>query len=97
MNIMKELLPAGSVVLLKGGSKKTMIIGVLQVMNDNPEEVYDYIGVPYPEGYIGAENVYAFQHDDINDVIFKGYQNPERDEFVELAEIIMKKAEEQLT
>lgn len=97
MNIVKDLLPAGSVVLLKGGSKKTMIIGVLQVMNDKPGEVYDYIGVPYPEGYIGAENVYAFQHEDINDVVFTGYQNPERNEFVELAEIIMKKAEEQLT
>lgn len=96
MSIIKELLPAGSVVLLKGGIKKTLIIGMFQIVEDHPGEVYDYIGVPYPEGYMGANNVYVFQHEDINDIIFKGYTNPERDDFISMAELIIEKAEEQL-
>lgn len=96
MSMVSELLPAGSIVLLKGGYKKTMIIGLLQVADDRPGEVYDYIGVPYPEGYMGADHVYAFQHEDINDIIFQGYTSPERDDFVKMAETILEKAEEQL-
>lgn len=36
INEMKDLLPVGSIVLLKGGVKKTVIIGVLQVSEENP-------------------------------------------------------------
>lgn len=96
MDMIKDLLPAGSVVLLKGGVKKTLIIGVLQIKEDTPGEVYDYIGVPYPEGYMGMDNVYLFQRENINDVIFRGYENPERDEFFELMDVVMQKAQEQL-
>ena len=49
---MKDLLPIGSVVLLKEATKKLVIIGVLQV-NPNENKIYDYLAVPYPEGYIG--------------------------------------------
>ena len=50
MNI-ENLLPIGSVVLLKGGVKRLMIYGVRQTdKKDNTE--YDYIGVLYPEGNI---------------------------------------------
>ena len=52
-----ELLPVGSIVLLKGGTKKTMIMGVLQTDEEHPETVYDYMGIPYPEGYM---KVYIF-------------------------------------
>ena len=96
MNIVKNLLPAGSIVLLKGGVKKSLIIGILQINEDEPDSVYDYIGVPYPEGYLGMDNTYLFQHEDINDVIFRGYDNPEREEFMDLMEIVMEKAQEQL-
>ena len=41
-----ELLPVGSIVLLKGGTKKTMIMGVLQTDEEHPETVYDYMGIP---------------------------------------------------
>ena len=40
MNNVKELLPLGSVVLLEGGVKKTMIIGIKQTSKDRNEE-YD--------------------------------------------------------
>ena len=46
----KELLPIGSVVLLKGGIKKIMVTGIKPVSKDDDgtEQEYDYIGVIYP-------------------------------------------------
>ena len=46
-------------------------------------EPYDYIGVLYPEGFISNEYNFLFNHEDINDVVFTGYNNPERESFVE--------------
>ena len=82
----KNLLPIGSVIMLKGGVKKLMITGIKVSTEDQPEKFYDYIGVFYPEGYIGAQSCFLFNHDDINDVVFKGYNNPEREDFIEFLE-----------
>jgi hypothetical protein len=77
------LLPIGSIVLLKNGTKKLMITGIKPVKEDDPDRVYDYIGVIYPEGFIGNEYNFLFDHNDINDVIFRGYENPERTDFID--------------
>ena len=74
----KDLLPIGSVIMLKGGLKKLMITGMKVSTEYKPEEFYDYIGVFYPEGYIGPQSSFLFNHDDINDVVF----NPERESFI---------------
>lgn len=87
---MKDLLPVGSVVLLKAATKKLMIIGILQVKPDE-NKMYDYLAVPYPEGYIGENNNFLFSHEDINDVIFKGYENPERESFINAMRILYEK------
>lgn len=87
---MKELLPVGSVVLLKDATKKLVIIGVLQV-NPNENKIYDYLAVPYPEGYIGSNNNFLFNKDDINDVVFCGYTNPERDMFINVMDSLYNK------
>ena len=77
----KELLPIGSVVLLKGG-KRLMIYGIKQT--DNATEIeYDYISVLYPEGNMGEAGQYLFNHEDIEQVYFKGYEEEEREEFLE--------------
>ena len=78
----EDLLPIGSVVLLKQGIKKLMIIGIKTAKSNEPEKEYDYIGVLYPEGYIGEQGKFLFDHDDINDIIFTGYNNPEREGFL---------------
>ena len=76
----KELLPIGSVVLLEGGEKKLMIFGVKQTAND---EEFDYIGVIYPEGNMGNDQgQFFFQHKDIKEVIFRGYEDDERENFI---------------
>ena len=82
----KNLLPIGSVVLLKNGIKKIMIVGIKPIKNDDTEEMYDYIGVLYPEGYISNEINFLFNKDDICDVIFRGYENSERDDFINMIE-----------
>ena len=89
---MKELLPVGSVVLLKDATKQLVVIGVLQVSSET-NKLYDYLAVPYPEGYIGANNNFLFDHSDINDIIFRGYTNPERDMFLEVVELLSQKSE----
>ncbi len=73
----KKWLPAGSVVLLKESTKRVMIIGFLQIRQDDPEHVYDYSGCLFPEGYQDAEHVYLFDHDQIETVYSVGYMDDE--------------------
>ncbi|MFD2658124.1 DUF4176 domain-containing protein [Gracilibacillus thailandensis] len=91
---METLLPNGTIVLLKGGNKRLMIYGRKQLVTGEEKEdlqaqeeeiteqtMYDYIGVPYPEGYINQEYTYVFNHSDIIDIIFQGYEDQEEEEF----------------
>ncbi len=78
----EELLPIGSVVILKNAVKKLMIFGVGQT--DESENIeYDYIGVMYPEGNMGDGSQFLFNHDDIDEVFFRGYEDEERTGFIE--------------
>lgn len=89
----EKLLPIGSVVLLRGGAKKLMIVGIKQIKTDAEDvdkKEYDYIGVMYPEGFLGNETNFLFNHEDINDVVFTGYNNPERAEFIAFLEEAIK-------
>ena len=81
-NNVKELLPIGSVVLLKGGTKKAMIFGVKQRDTGTNVE-HDYIGVTYPEGNLGAEMQFYFEHESIAEVCFRGFEDDERASFIE--------------
>ncbi|WP_416728561.1 DUF4176 domain-containing protein [Fictibacillus sp. JL2B1089] len=78
---LQNLLPNGSIVLLKGGNKKLMIYGRKQLVVDEQEVQYDYISVPFPEGHINEEHTYVFNHSDIEVIIFRGYENKEEQEF----------------
>lgn len=46
------------------------------------KEEYDYIGVPYPEGNVGTECQFVFNHENIETVFFRGYEDIERQEFI---------------
>ena len=78
---MNQLLPIGSVVLLNGGTKRLMIFGIRQVCKENPDVVYDYVSVPYPEGNVGSDEQYLFNHSDIQTVYFRGFEDEEREQF----------------
>ncbi len=88
---MKELLPVGSIILLEGASKKTVIMGILQKNEEQPDTVYDYLGVPYPEGYMGPGSSYLFQHEHIAEVIARGYEDEDRDKMMALVSTVLEK------
>lgn len=82
MNV-NELLPIGSIVLLEGAEKKLMIFGVGQTQLEENKD-FDYIGVVYPEGNMGEGSQFLFNHNDIESVFFRGYEDEERDNFLEM-------------
>lgn len=80
----EALLPNGSIILLKGGNLKLMIYGRKQTLVTEDErngKMFDYLGVPYPEGFISPEYTYVFNHKDISEVVFKGFVNEEEEDF----------------
>lgn len=84
----KNLLPIGSVILLKKVEKKLMIIGIKQ-WSEEKKTTHDYIGVAYPEGYINRDIFFTFNHDDIAEVVYEGYISSEQQEFLEkVAEVL---------
>lgn len=79
----KKLLPIGSIVLLHNGEKRLMINGIMQSDASGDGQEYDYLGILYPEGHIGDQFQYLFNHADIKDVIFRGFEDDERIEFLD--------------
>lgn len=80
-NNIKELLPIGSVVRLKDGKKRVMIFGIKQTDKGTNIE-HDYIGVVYPEGNLGENLQFFFEHANIEEVVFKGFEDIERENFI---------------
>ena len=72
------VLPIGSVVLLKDSSKKLMITGFAQVAADDPNRIYDYEGCVFPEGFLGPDQTYLFDSEQIENIFFIGYQDQEQ-------------------
>ena len=80
----EKFLPIGTVVLLEGGKKELMIMSYCikptgEVYDkdgiiDAKDKVFDYGGCLYPEGMITSNQLFAFNHDQIARVCFKGYK-----------------------
>ena len=77
---MEGLLPIGSVVLLGESAKRLMVIGYLQQETETGK-VWDYVGIPFPEGYMGSERTYLFNHEQITRLFSIGYQDEEQFSF----------------
>lgn len=89
---MKEkYLPIGTVVLLKGGSKKVMITGFCSVADNNKNKTYDYRGCPFPEGVLETNGVALFDHSQIKEICHIGYENPESIDLSDKLNIISEK------
>lgn len=73
---MKDLLPIGSVVLLKGGTKRVMIYGRMQRQVDN-NKLWDYVACYYPEGNTDPDKSFLFDQEQIERVFFIGFQDDE--------------------
>ncbi len=84
-----KFLPIGSVVLLSGGTKKAMITGFCSISDDDKTKIYDYCGCIYPEGYLTSNQICLFNHDQIEEIFYIGYEDEEEKEFKEsLKEIL---------
>lgn len=77
----KEFLPIGSVCLLKGAKKKVMITGFCVKGNETGERVFDYLACVYPEGVISSDQNLLFDHEQIDQIFFKGFVNEEEVSF----------------
>lgn len=87
---MDKLLPIGSVVLLQDSTKKVMIMGLCQREVSEEKLLWDYAGVLFPEGYMGANKVFLFNRDQIESVYYIGYQDEEQLKFLEMMDEFIK-------
>lgn len=76
-----KLLPIGTVVLLKDTSKRVMIYGRGQTGVES-SKVWDYVGCLYPEGNIGPDHTFLFDHEQIERVDHKGLKDQEEEAFL---------------
>ena len=83
---MTELLPIGSVVQLKNGQVKIMIINRYPLYDNKGEIGYlDYSGCVYPFGMTDNQACF-FNQEDIDEVVFEGYKDDDEKRFRELYE-----------
>lgn len=79
---MNKYLPIGSVVILKDGKRKLIIIGIDQVAKEDGK-VYEYCSCVYPYGYLSSDELFLFNSDKIDKVVFEGYKDEELEDFYE--------------
>ncbi|WP_323703664.1 DUF4176 domain-containing protein [Mammaliicoccus sp. Dog046] len=80
----------GSIVYLKGGSRKLMILNRGPIIEtDDQKYIFDYSACVYPLGLVEDE-VYYFNEDNIDRVIFEGYSDVDEVRFQELYQDMLK-------
>jgi len=81
-NVGEKFLPLGTVVMLKGASKRLMITGFCTMAAEEAEGVmYDYSGCMYPEGVISSDQTALFNHDQIEKIYHIGLVDQEEKDF----------------
>lgn len=84
-----KFLPIGTVVMLKGGSKRVMISGFCSVDENNKNKIWDYSGCMFPEGFLSSNQTCLFDHNQIDTIYHLGLIDDEEEEFKKkLLEII---------
>ena len=78
----EKYLPLGTVVMLKGASKRLMITGFCTMAAEEENgAMYDYSGCMYPEGFISSDQTALFNHDQIETVYHMGLVDDEEKTF----------------
>jgi hypothetical protein len=79
--IRMKILSIGSVVQLKQGERKLMVLNRFPLSNQNGIIGYfDYSGCLYPEGHI-SQDVFFFNSEDIENIFFEGYIDENEEKF----------------
>lgn len=76
-----KYLPIGTVVMLKGGTKRAMITGFCSTADGDKNKIFDYNGCIYPEGYLSSNQVCLFNHDQIEKIYHLGLADEEEKTF----------------
>jgi len=95
MEIGERFLPIGTVVILKGGKRELMIMSYCIMPSgdvydkngkvDAKGKMFDYGACFYPEGMVTSDQLFAFNHDQIEKVCFKGYVT---DNYKEISKVL---------
>ena len=72
-----NILPLGSIVLLKNAQKKVMIIGYLGTSNQFDKKSFDYKACLYPEGMLDNNQILLFNNDAISQIYYIGCKDDE--------------------
>lgn len=78
-----EFLPVGSVVVLKDATNPVVIIGY-SVVEHGESKLWDYMGCAYPIGVVGTDKSLLFQGNQIEKILFRGYEDESCKEFLNL-------------
>lgn len=78
------MLTLGTILYLKEGTEKLMIINRQVLIEVNNEQLlFDYSGCIYPQG-ANENNIYYFNEENIDKIVFEGYKDSDEDRFQEL-------------
>ena len=84
----------GSIIYLKEGSQKLMIINRGPIVDiDNQKYIFDYSACNYPVGVV-EDQIYYFNEENIDKVVFEGYSDQEETRFQELFKEMMDNLDE---
>ncbi|MBR0427161.1 MAG: DUF4176 domain-containing protein [Clostridia bacterium] len=97
--IPEKFLPIGTVVMLKGGTKRVMIAGFCAFENgdevkNEERKIWDYSGCLYPEGFLQSNQTCLFDHEQIEEIFHLGLSADEDNEEKEFKENLKKIVEE---
>lgn len=74
----------GSVVHVKGTTKKMMIVGrKIRIKIKEEEKNFDYAGCMYPEGIIN-DKLFYFNDADVMEVVYEGYSDKDNEILVKM-------------
>ena len=83
-SIIMSILPIGTIVYLKEGSQKLMILNRGVTIDHNGESVlFDYSAALYPIG-LNPEQLFYFNREDVDKVVYPGYSDEEEERFSEI-------------
>lgn len=88
---MGKYLPIGTVCSLTSTNRKYVIMGYFSLEYKTSIKMYDYIGVPYPEGLLLRNKSVSFNHEDISDIEFLGFSD---ENFKKFNEVLLNQSRE---
>ena len=78
-----EFVPLGTICIVKGNTKKLMVIARgLALRQDEGLRYFDYGACMYPEGLLGDQVIY-FNHNAIQKIVSEGYRDEDNELLLE--------------